>query len=178
MVRRRVLEMAPWVQVLACIVVAPLVEVGCILAFVACRLVVLVVEASWVVVACMLASLVVVACILVGLAYKMALVEEVLACTLEVLELVLAYTLEVLAYTLEVVACILEALACILEVLAYILEVLAPCMWWAWLELDTWVALVCYKMAWQLELGKMVWQVCKFVLEDYKLVLGELCKLV
>ena len=75
MVRRRVLELVPLELVLACIVVVPLVEVGCILAFVACRLVVLVVEASWVGVACKLASLVVVACILVGLACKMALVR-------------------------------------------------------------------------------------------------------
>lgn len=95
MVRRRVLELVPWVQVLACIVVAPLVEVGCILAFVACRLVVLVEEASWVVVACMLASLVVVACILEELACKKALVVVVLACTLVVV--VLACILVVVA---------------------------------------------------------------------------------
>jgi hypothetical protein len=123
MVRRRVLELVPWVQVLACIVVAPLVEVGCILAFVACIL------ASWVVVvffeevACIAASWVV-ACTLEARVCIWVSVEVALVCieALAVVEVVLAYivvvaSLEavssgVVAYKLD--ALVEEVLVCIL----------------------------------------------------------------
>ena len=137
MVRRRVLELVPLELVLACIVAVPLVEVGCILAFVACRLVVLVVEASWVVVACKLASLVVVACILVGLACKMALVEVVLACTLVAVVLACILVVVVVAsfvpLVVEVVSwvevvCRLDALVVVVldDILALVARILVP----------------------------------------------------
>jgi hypothetical protein len=101
----RVVDVAE-VQVLVCIVVAPLVVVGCILAFVACRL------ASWVVEgaleACIVASLVVAeACILEELACMKALVVLVLACIEALVVVVLAYILVVVV----LVCCILEEVA-------------------------------------------------------------------
>ena len=115
------------VQVLGCIVAVPLVVVGYILAFVACKLVFLVVVVSSVE-AYMLAFVVLVlACILEVRACKKALVEVVLACIEASSVGVVAYILvEVVSFgaleevvSFEEVVCKLDAL--VVEALVYIL---------------------------------------------------------
>jgi len=128
----RQLEVKVWqlqqVQVLGCIVVVPLVEVGCILAFGACKLAFLVVVVSFVE-AYMLASVVLVLVLAYTLevqACKKALVEVVLAC-IEASFVVVAYILVEVVFFVALeevvsfgeVVCKLDAL--VVEVLVCIL---------------------------------------------------------